>query len=277
VDQLKVNVGEAELECFSHGRGPAIVLVPGGSLAVGYLGDLAEALADAGFRAVRLNPRGAGGSTGPMEGLTLHDFAADIAGVIEDLDLAPAVVLGHAYGNRVARTVAADRPDLVSAVVLVAAGGKVNPGPEAQQALATIFTPTSSEPEILDAMKWMVGSPENAASVWERFKDDRAPATAGSQMAAAQATPLEDWWSPPGDAPYLAIQGLNDAAAPVENGHLLKEELGDRVTLVDIPGAGHLQPLEAPGPVADAIISFVRSTLVPSSGGVETTTEETSA
>ena len=68
----------------------------------------------------------------------------------------------------------------------------------------------------------------------------------------------EDWWSPPGDVPYLVIQGLKDEAAPVENGHLLKEELGDRVTLVDIPEAGHLQPLEAPGPVADAIIAFAR-------------------
>jgi pimeloyl-ACP methyl ester carboxylesterase len=49
---------------------------------------------------------------------------------------------------------------------------------------------------------------------------------------------------------------LKDEAAPVENGYLLKEELGDRVTIVDIPDAGHIQPLEAPGQVAEAIIAF---------------------
>ena len=54
------------------------------------------------------------------------------------------------------------------------------------------------------------------------------------------------------------IQRLKDGSAPPENGHLLKKELGDRVTLVDIENAGHLQPLEAPGPVAEAIISFAR-------------------
>jgi pimeloyl-ACP methyl ester carboxylesterase len=54
------------------------------------------------------------------------------------------------------------------------------------------------------------------------------------------------------------IQGLKDEAAPTENGHLLKGELGDRVTLVDIPDAGHLQPLEVPEPVAQAIIAFAR-------------------
>jgi len=54
------------------------------------------------------------------------------------------------------------------------------------------------------------------------------------------------------------IQGIKDEAAPVENGRLLKEELGERVTVVDIPNAGHLQPREAPGPVADAVIAFAR-------------------
>ncbi len=193
-----------------------------------------------------------------MEGLSLHDYAADVAGVIDHLGVAPAYVLGHAYGNRIARTVAADRPDLVRGVILVAAGGKVQPAVEAQKALATLFTPTATEDELLDAMRWMVGDPDNAATVWQRFKDDRAPGAAAGQMSAAMSTPLEDWWAPPGDVPYLVIQGTKDQSAPVANGHLLKEELGDRVTLVDIADAGHLQPLEAPGPVAEAIIAFVR-------------------
>lgn len=258
MDQLMVKVGDAELECFSHGDGVAIVMLPGGSLTVDYLSDLAEAVAGAGFRAIRVNPRGAGTSTGPTYGLTLHDFAGDVAGVIQELDLAPGFVLGHAFGNRIARTVAADRPELVRGVILVAAGGKVEPRPEAQQALATLFTPTASEAEVLEAMRWMVGAPENASTVWQRFKNSRAPAAAAAQMAAARSTPAQDWWAPPGDVPYLVVQGLNDQAAPVENGHLLKQELGQRVTIVDIPNAGHLQPLEAPGPVAEAVIAFAR-------------------
>ena len=86
MDQLMVKVGDAELECFSHGDGVAIVMLPGGSLTVDYLSDLAEAVAGAGFRAIRVNPRGAGTSTGPTDGLTLHDFAGDVAGVIAVTD-----------------------------------------------------------------------------------------------------------------------------------------------------------------------------------------------
>lgn len=75
-----VTTGDATIECFSVGKGDCVVLLPGGSLSVSYLADLAETLAEAGLRAVRLNPRGAGGGTGPMEGLTLHDYAPDVAG-----------------------------------------------------------------------------------------------------------------------------------------------------------------------------------------------------
>jgi pimeloyl-ACP methyl ester carboxylesterase len=256
--QEMVTVGDAQIECYSQGEGPAVVLLPGGGLSVDYLAGLAGVLADNGLRAVRLNPRGAGRSVGPMEGLTLHDYAGDVAGVVDELGLAPAVILGHAYGNRVARTVAADRPDAVRSVVLIAAGGKVDPTPGAQQALVTLFTPTSTDSEVLDATRWMVGAPENAADVWSTFKGSRAPGAAAAQMAAAGATPTEDWWAPPGDTPYLVVQGTKDEAAPVANGHLLKEELGDRVTVVDVPDAGHLQPIEAPGPVAQAVIAFVR-------------------
>ena len=258
MERIVVKANDVELECFSVGEGTPIVLLPGGSLTVDHLSGLADAIAAAGSRAISVDFRGAGDSVGPMEGLTLHDYAADVARVIEELDLAPAFVLGHAYGNRIARTVAADRPELVRGVILVAAGGKIDSRPRAQQALRTLFTPTASTSEVLDAMKWMVGSPESAAAVWETFKAARAPGAAAAQMKAALATPLEDWWTSPGDTPYLVIQGLKDEAAPAENGHLLQMELGDRVTVVDLPDVGHLQPIEAPGSVAAAVIDFTR-------------------
>jgi pimeloyl-ACP methyl ester carboxylesterase len=64
-----------------------------------------------------------------MDGLTLHDFAGDVAAVIQELDLAAGFVLGHAFGNRITGTVAADRPELVRGVMLVAAGAMWNLDP----------------------------------------------------------------------------------------------------------------------------------------------------
>jgi pimeloyl-ACP methyl ester carboxylesterase len=46
-----------------------------------------------------------------MQGLTLHDFARDIAAVIEHERSGPAIVAGHAYGHFVARMTAVDFPN----------------------------------------------------------------------------------------------------------------------------------------------------------------------
>ena len=64
---------------------------------------LAAALAAAGHRVPRPQPRGIANSTGPMDDVTMEDLADDVAHVIEKLGDAPAVVLGHAFGNLLAR------------------------------------------------------------------------------------------------------------------------------------------------------------------------------
>ena len=120
-----VKLADSNIEYFSRGDGEAIVLLPGGTLTVGYLDGLADELAKAGYRVVGINFRGSGKSTGPGEGVTLATMANDVAGVIQALKLAPAHVAGNDFGNRVARMVAASHPDLTRSVILLAAGGKI--------------------------------------------------------------------------------------------------------------------------------------------------------
>ncbi|WP_405046381.1 alpha/beta fold hydrolase [Pseudomonas putida] len=55
-----------------------------------------------------------------MEKLSIHDFARDIAAVVEHEKQGPVVVVGHAWGFP-ARQLATDRPELVRGVVLAAA------------------------------------------------------------------------------------------------------------------------------------------------------------
>jgi pimeloyl-ACP methyl ester carboxylesterase len=191
--------------------------------------------------------------------MTLHTLAGDVAAVIEALKIGPANVGGHAFGNRVARMLDADRADLVRSVILFAAGGKVAPAPAADQALKIIFTPASPEAEVLEAMKkYMVGNPADVEKTWQIIKPCRAPRAAGIEYKAAEATPLKDWWAPPGKTKYLIVQGADDQAAPPENGVLLKKELGDRARLVEIRKAGHLVLVERPEKVADEVVSFLR-------------------
>jgi pimeloyl-ACP methyl ester carboxylesterase len=233
-------------------------LLPAGTLTVGYLDGVADALARSGYRVVGINFRGSGKSTGPSAGVTLQTMADDVAGVIQGLKLGSAHVVGNDFGNRVARVLDSSHPELTRSVILLAAGGKVPPGPAAQHALDVMFNPASSHLEDLDAMRYMVHNPADIPRIIETIKPCRSPEAAGIEEAAAKATPLSAWWAPPGKTKYLILQGAEDQIAPPENGALLQQDLGERATLVNVPDAGHLLPLEKPQATADHIASFIR-------------------
>jgi pimeloyl-ACP methyl ester carboxylesterase len=56
-----------------------------------------------------------------MTGLTPHDLADDVAKCVRALGPGPVVMLGHAFGNFLARVATGDHPHLVTAVLLAAA------------------------------------------------------------------------------------------------------------------------------------------------------------
>src|SRR6266702_6470996 len=105
--------GEARIEVIAEGGGPLVVMLPSRGRDSEDYDVVAAGIATAGYRVLRPQPRSAGRSTGPMKNLTLHDFARDVAAVIDHEGKGPAVIAGHAFGNWVARMTAADYPQLV--------------------------------------------------------------------------------------------------------------------------------------------------------------------
>lgn len=259
VQSFMVPAASAELHVRVAGAGPTLVLLPGMGRGSSDLDPLAARLADAGYRVVLPQPRGLAPSTGRLDGLTFHDFAADIARVIEFVCAgrdgvarggAPAVVIGHAIGNRIARTLAADRPDLVRLVVLLTSSGRVQPGPEVAAAMRVGLSPDSSPEDRRGAATLAWFGPGHDVTPWV---DGWSQELIAALHAAAAATDVADFWTA-GRAPVLILQGLADVCAPVENGRMLKRDIGDRATLIELPGVGHAMPIEAPDEVAEVLI-----------------------
>lgn len=94
---------------------------------------IAEYLTAAGYAVLRYDKRGAGESTGPTDGLTLHDYAADAEAAFEflrrqpDIDLQRTGILGHSEGGMIAPLIAAHRDDVAWLVLL---GAPTVPGRE---------------------------------------------------------------------------------------------------------------------------------------------------
>ena len=103
----------------SGGPGPVVLLLHGwvGSADLNF-GAMYPDLIDAGYRVLAIDHRGHGRGLRPLEPFRLVDCAADAAGVIRELGVAPAIVYGYSMGGAIAQLVARDHPDVVSALVL---------------------------------------------------------------------------------------------------------------------------------------------------------------
>lgn len=248
-----VAASAARLHVTLQGEGRPVVLLPSLGRSANDFEDLSLRLARAGHCVVRPQPRGIGASSGPLTGITLHGLAADIAAVIDDIELGPAVVVGHAFGNRVARTLASDRQDLVRGVVLMTAGGLVPIAPEVLQALAQSFNGFQATASRIEAIAKAFFAPGNDAGVW---LDGWHAEVGFAQATANHATPIEEWWGG-GQAPMLVLQGDHDVIAPPANGEHLRASYGERVELVTLTNAGHALLPEQPEAIAANILAWL--------------------
>ncbi|MGF6525134.1 alpha/beta fold hydrolase [Variovorax sp. PvP013] len=245
------------IEVIAQGRGPAIVVLPslGRDGYEDYDATAAHLAAD-GWRVLRPQPRGVGGSTGPMHDVLLPALARDVAEVVVRLDAAPAVLVGHAYGNYVARMTAVAHPEVVRGVVLAAAAARDVP-------LAVRAAPgiagdaTRSDAERLAALRLAFFAPGHDATAWLH---GWYPATQALQAASSRGAVTPDVWWHAGDAPLLELIPADDPFKPADQWTQLRDEFGAaRVTTRVVDAASHALFPEQPAAVARAIGDWARA------------------
>ncbi len=236
----------------------AVVMLPSLGRAASDFNELALDVQAAGYDVLLVEPRGMRRRGGlDNQNITLFDLADDVAAIIDDAGIDMPVVLGHAFGNRVARAYASKYQNQLKGTVLVAAGGKVEIAPEIRDALIRTF------------WTWMPDSWRAPKVRLALFADDSEMpdywlrgwnmATSQMQIRAAMNTPSSDWWHA-GTAPLLVVQGMQDTIAPPEHTvDLLAEEFGARVTVARIENAGHAILPEHPDLVTAAVLDFVET------------------
>jgi pimeloyl-ACP methyl ester carboxylesterase len=248
-----VRHGDVTIDTVVEGEGPAIVLLPSLGRDSDDYDAVAAGLAANGFRVLRPKPRGFGRSVGPTTGISLHDFARDVAEVIAHSGGGRAIVVGHAYGNWVARMTAVDFPERVRGVVIAAAASK-----QFDPALSLEINKASdaSLPDDvrLAALRVAFFAPGNDPTSW---LSGWSPEIRTIQRAAAAAVKQSDWWSG-GTAPLLDLQAELDPFKTPDKRNEMKEEFGDRVTITVIPNASHALVPEQPQAVVEAIAAWAR-------------------
>jgi pimeloyl-ACP methyl ester carboxylesterase len=250
-----VRRGEVEIEVLVQGAGPTVVLLPSLGRGASDFDAIADRVATAGFRVLRPQPRGIGQSSSPSPYSDLHDCAADVAAVIESDGGAAAFVVGHAFGNRVARMLATDRPELVRAVALVAANVGHAPSPPAvREAIRNSANPDLADEERLKALKFAFFAPGNDPRGWLA---GWYPEVLAAQRLAGDRTAREEDYAG-GQAPILYLQPDHDPLAHAEDAQAFKRALGDRVTVVMVRHCSHAAVAEQPEAIAETLVAYAK-------------------
>ena len=247
--------GDASIEVLSDGDGPPVVLLPSLGRGAEDFDAIAAQLAAAHFLVLRPQPRGIGASRGPLAGIDLHDYAADVAAVIEAAGRGAAFVVGHAFGNRVARMLATDRPDLVCAISLVAANVGRDPSPpDVRAAIRASADPSLPDQARLEALRFAFFAPGNDASAW---LGGWHPEVLTAERIAGDKTSREEDYAG-GIAPILYLQPAHDPLAHGDHAREYQQRLGGRVTIVIIPQASHAAIAEQPAFISATLIDYAR-------------------
>ncbi len=187
--------------------------------------------------------------------ITLFNLADDVETIRRDAGLDTIVVIGHAFGNRVARAYATSYPETTSAVITIAAGGVQTITDDMRMALTRSFwgfLPDSWRQTYIRNAFFADGN--DIPDYWLKGWHIRVSRL---QIEATQNTDADLWWSG-GQAPILAIQGRQDTLAPPEEtGDILRAQYPERVSLVTLSPAGHALLPEQPTAIKTAISQFL--------------------
>lgn len=118
IKSATLKVPGATLYYEVQGRGPTLLIIPGGPQDAGVFAELSQRLADR-YTVVTYDPRGNSRSTfdGEVKPLLMDQQADDAAALIEALGKGPAYVFGTSGGAQIGLNLAARHPTLVQALV----------------------------------------------------------------------------------------------------------------------------------------------------------------
>lgn len=218
------------IQILVEGEGPSLLVWP--SYARDSIDDFHEfstALAEAGYRVLRPQPRGMGESTGPID-TTWDEVGADVASVIDTFGNGKAVILGHAGGQRVTKHMAAVYPEKVPAIVLACINTGINTNATIAATATIASNYSNSVEDRLAALELGYFAPGHNASLWlTGWYLDAVGSVSGTGVSTLGGN----------DTQILDVIATLDPWRREDQWNYTTDLVGDRSTVVFVEDASH--------------------------------------
>jgi pimeloyl-ACP methyl ester carboxylesterase len=262
-----VKVGDLNFECYVEGAGPPLLIIMGWIGNANFWGEAFLEPLRSHFQVIRLSNRGTGLSDKPADELTVPLMAEDAAGLLREMGIPRAHVLGISMGGMIAQELALNHPEAVRALVLgcttcgFAHGVPTSPEVMAhtgqaggtQHEVIRQFLLSAATPEFVQGAgqefwAWITSTWLAAPTPWESI---------GRQFMAIQK--FDTYERLPGiTSPTLIVHGDRDQLVPVGNADILHERIaGSQVRIIS--GVGHMFFWEKPEESAGEIVEFLKT------------------
>lgn len=212
------------------------------------------------FAIVTYDKRGHGLSDAPAAPYRMADHIADLAGLLDHLQVKDALVCGLSVGGMIAQGLALARPDLVQALVLCDTGHKIGTDALWNERIAIV------EERGIEAIaenimtRWFSNDyrrPDNPDFMGYRNMLIRTPVQGYVGTSCAIRDTDYTKQVPTLDVPTLCVVGSEDGSTPPE----LVSELSSLIPEAHfemIDGAGHLPCIEKPEELANLMQPFLK-------------------
>ncbi len=263
-----VDVPGGRLLVIDEGSGPPVVLLHAGIADVRSWDAMIPPLTAAGYRTIRYDQRGVGGSTTePVE----FSRVADLLAVLDAAGIGRAALVGNSLGGMLALDTAIVAPDRVAAIVGVGAGlGGFDGGNTAEEIalfeemerLERADPPDPAAVADIDIRVWVDGPGQSPARVPAAIRDlVREMDTSDPDRHEGSPVPLQ----PPANdrlaeirCPVLAVAGDLDVSGVAVTARHLEAKAPNARALV-WPDVAHMIGMEQPDRLAAAISEFLAS------------------
>jgi pimeloyl-ACP methyl ester carboxylesterase len=284
VPRAHANGIEIEYDTFGERPNPAILLIMGlGIQMLGWPEIFCNMLAERGYFVIRFDNRDVGlsskiegGRTPDVRKLlagdfssasyTLDDMGADAAGLLDELGIDKAHVVGVSMGGMIGQTLAIKHPERVlSLTSIMSTTGSPAVGQPRQDVMMALITPAPADREgfvdhQVNTFK-LIGSPDYPMQE-DEFRDiigrsyDRAYYPAGFMRQLTGILASGDRTAALADVnvPTLVIHGEADPLIAADGGEATAKAIPG-AKLVKIPGMGHDLPIELWQRFVDEIVA----------------------